>query len=76
MKSQYEIIQERVLSKWPGVVWKRAKAKRHNMLVVSFAGQTRKLPYPVSPSDKRRGALNHAGDISKTLRALGAERRG
>ena len=74
--SSYEDAAERELAAWPDVQaeWLPARGK-HPVLRLTYAGASRKVPYPGSPSDTGRGPLNHVQDVRRTLRALGATRR-
>lgn len=56
-----------------GVTADRGRRAHHRTLILRFAGRSRFVTYPDTPSD-HRGHLNHVRDIRNALRALGAER--
>lgn len=70
----YDSAQDRELARWLGVTWTREIGAKHFRIVLNFRGQSRFCTYPSSPSDGRRGALNHVQNIRQTLKELGAER--
>lgn len=72
--TDYESSQTLELSRWPGVTHTRETRGKHRALVLTFNGKSRFVTYPTSPSDSRRGCLEHLKDIRSTLRDLGAER--
>ena len=72
----YDDAADSELAHWPGVRWQRlAQGRKALVLAVTYAGATRKVTYPITPSDSRTGALNHVQDLRRTLRALGAPRQ-
>ena len=71
----YDDLADRELSAWPGVQWERDESGKHLALRLTYAGESRKVHYPFTPSDKWRGPLNHVQDIRRVLRELGARRR-
>ena len=70
----YDELADRELSAWPGVQWERGEGGKHLALRLTYAGESRKVHYPLTPSDKGRGPLNHINDIRRILRELGARR--
>lgn len=73
-KTYYDDPVDAELAMWPGVMFAREAGGKHLALVLTFAGQTRRVFYPSSPSDKR-GALNNIQNVRATLKALGAVRK-
>jgi hypothetical protein len=73
-RSDYDDAVELELSRWPGVTFHREVRGKHYALVLAYRGATRFVIYPASPSDSRRGALNHLANVRAELRALGAQR--
>jgi hypothetical protein len=72
----YDEAADAELAHWSGVTWERlAQGRKALSLVVSYRGVTRKVHYPITPSDSRTGALNHVQDLRRTLRDMGARRR-
>lgn len=70
----YDEASDAELARWPGVTASRTVGGKHACLVLEFDGKTRKVFYPVSPSDAYRGQKNHITNIRHTLRAMGAVR--
>lgn len=69
----YHALADAELTAWPGVTAERGRKTAHLTLTLRYAGRSRFVVYPDSPSD-HRGPLNHVRDIRRTLTALGAER--
>ena len=63
------------LALWPGVTWRCETAGKHVKVHLTYAGRTRFVTRSRTLSDYR-GVRNHVGDIKRTLRLLGAERKG
>lgn len=74
MGDLYERVIREELAYWPGVAVEFGRRSKHRAATFHFAGSTRFVVYPDSPSDARRGHLNSLADVRKELAALGAER--
>jgi len=73
----YDAAADGELAHWPGVTWERPPPGRKTLaLAITYAGATRRVHYPITPSDSGKGALNHVQDVRRTLRDMGAQRRG
>ena len=73
-RCEYDLATERELIMWPGVTWRREHRAKHYALVLRFRGRERFVTHPATPSDSRRGGLNHVRDIRAALREIGAKR--
>lgn len=62
------------VARWPGADVDFGHASKHCVAVIAFGGQTRKVFYPTTPGDGRRGIYNKLKDVRRELRFLGAER--
>lgn len=65
----------REVGEWPGAAVSFDTTKRHNVAVLSFGGQQRRVVFAATPSDTVRGLQNHIGIVRQELRGLGASRR-
>ena len=74
-KSEVEQAGLRELIAWPGVTWRAVYAGKHIKLHLTYEGRTRFVVRSRTLSDAR-GVRNHVGDIKRTLRLLGATRKG
>lgn len=73
MACDYDAMADAELARWQGVTHERGMTAKHHYLAVTYRGQTRRIVYPASGSD-RRGPQNHAQDVRQVLRELGAVR--
>jgi hypothetical protein len=73
MADDYDTFANAELALWPGVSWERGQTTRHRVLMLSYDGKSRRVVYPMSPSDNS-GPRNHAQDIRHTLWGMGAQR--
>lgn len=65
----------RELEDWPGVTLLVERGGKHPRLVLEFNGETKRLPFPGTPSFRRGcGRDNMIAGLRQTLRALGATR--
>jgi hypothetical protein len=53
-----------------GATYTLTNGGKHIKAHISMNGKTRFVIYPKSPSDRRRGALNFAGDVRRVIREL------
>lgn len=71
---EWERDMEDEVAKWPGSSIEFGHASKHNVAVIAFRGQTRKVFYPTTPGDGRRGIFNKLKDVRRELKFLGAEK--
>lgn len=69
---QHGIAEE--VARWPGTAVAFEHGGKHVYAVISFADQSRKVFFPFTPGDSRRGLLNSLADVRGVLRDMGAER--
>lgn len=73
-KSEVEQAAVYELLLWPGVTWRHEYAGKHIKVHLSFGGRSRFVTRSRTLSDYR-GVRNHVGDIKRTLRLMGAQRK-
>lgn len=66
---------EREVEEWPGAAVSFTTSKRHNVAVLSYQGNDRRVVFAATPSDSARGLANHIGQVRRELRGLGALRQ-
>lgn len=74
-KSEVEQAAIAELLLWPGVTAVVEQGRKHVKVTLHFEGRSRFVIRSSTLSD-HRGVRNHVGDIKRTLRLLGAERKG
>ena len=72
MAAEYQSAIKSEVEKWPGVSVTFEKRSKHNAAVLHYAGKSRFVIYPDTPSDAARGALNMLTDVRKELSGIGA----
>lgn len=70
----YEAACHRELTRWPGASVEFSIGGVHPVAHLTFAKHTRRVFFPGTPGDSRRGRDNFLKDVRKELRALGAVR--
>lgn len=63
---------EAEVERWHGASVAFEHGGKHERAVISFAGRSRTVIFPTSPSDSRRGLLNSLSDVRRLLREMGA----
>lgn len=62
------------VSRWQGATLAFEIGGKHAYALISFASQSRKVFFPMTAGDSRRGLLNSLTDVRSVLREIGAER--
>lgn len=70
----YEEAIRAEVSRWPGASVSFSARSKHDQATVAYAGATRFVVIPSSPSDSRRGTANSISDVRTELQRLGAMR--
>lgn len=74
-KSEAHEAALRELREWPGVTAVVEPGRKHVRVILHYDGRSRFVVRSSTLSD-HRGVRNHVGDIKRTLRLMGAERKG
>lgn len=74
-KSEVGEAAKRELALWEGVTFTVETSRKHTRVVLFYGGRSRFVVRSSTLSD-HRGIRNHIGDLKRTLRLLGAIRKG